>query len=79
MTEDDQAPDTTEAEPSTPGPNPWAYGSGPLPRDEAALVAEIKSLAAARRQDARTHRPFCLCDGCRLRRKQQERFFRDAS
>lgn len=49
----------------------WGRGDGPLPNDTKKLVDEIKGLAAARQRDARTHRPFCTCDGCRLRRNRQ--------
>lgn len=48
----------------TQKPNPWVRGDDQLPSDPAKLVAEIRALAAQRRNDARTHEPECACDGC---------------
>jgi hypothetical protein len=56
----------TEKKPST---SPWARGDGPLPENDHDLIAEIKALAAARRNDALKHLPGCQCDGCKIRRK----------
>lgn len=51
--------------------NIWAYGDGPLPDSEEKLIAEIKALAAARREDALTHLKSCKCDGCKIRRSDE--------
>lgn len=59
--------DTTE-KPETrqraEGPNPWALGDGPLPRNVRDLVAEIKALAAARGEILRHHAQDCECRAC---------------
>lgn len=80
MAKDDKSERAPATEPA-PGEdlNPWVRGDGPRPTDEDTLVAQIKCLAAARQHDARFHVPFCACDGCRIRRQKQERFFRNAS
>jgi hypothetical protein len=58
---------------TTDHPNPWARGTGPLPDNPAKLTAEIQALAAARRRDAAAHPRSCHCDGCKVRRLDQQR------
>lgn len=50
----------------------WARGTEPMPSDDHQLVAEIKAFAAARQRDALSHPLGHDCDGCKVRRTDQQ-------
>ena len=51
----------------------WARGDGPRPVNCDDLIAEIKALAVARRKAALQHPVGHDCDGCKVRRVDQDR------
>ena len=55
---------------SDPDPIPIA-SDDPLPDRPEDLAAEIRTLAAARTKAAATHRYWCTCTPCKLRRRRE--------
>lgn len=53
----------------TDGPAPEPLRDDPLPENPQALAAEIRALAALRRNDALRHEDNCPCNGCHVLRR----------